>query len=418
MPQRFYSSTAVATTLDNNGLAADPTAVTCTVLSVAGFPDTPFTLVIDPDTTNEEIVTVTSRSGNNLTVARNQESSGLKEHAGLAPAKHMITGRDLQEANTHVNSSTNVHGITSEVVGRTDPQVLRGKEIRGDGSNPNTFGAIPQAAIVNLTADLSNKAPLASPSLSNPTFTGTVTASGASAVTLPSNTTIGNVSSTELSRLDGVTSPVQTQLDAKAVYPSQSGNAGKFLTTDGSATSWATVSGGTGTVTGVTAGTGLTANSVSGGTISTSGTLAIDSTVATLTGTQTLTNKTIGTGSSLTTDVTAVTQTSTDNSTKVATTAFVKSVVGTTNQIRSGTTSSQSIANATASTTTITFTSNITTTNKPVAMASVVGTGTGVATVRTEMQGSSGTWSGVKVTIYNNTGSTQNLQVDWLVIGI
>jgi len=48
--------------------------------------------------------------------------------------------------------------------------------------------------------------------------------------------------------------------------------------------------GGSGTVTSITAGTGL-----SGGTISTSGTIAIDSTVTTLTGTQTLTNKTLTT---------------------------------------------------------------------------------------------------------------------------
>ena len=47
------------------------------------------------------------------------------------------------------------------------------------------------------------KAPLASP-----TFTGTVV--------LPSTTSIGNVSSTEIGYLDGVTSAVQTQLDAKA----------------------------------------------------------------------------------------------------------------------------------------------------------------------------------------------------------
>jgi hypothetical protein len=88
--------------------------------------------------------------------------------------------------------------------------------------------------------------------LNSPTFTGTVA--------LPSGTSIGNVSSTEISYLDGVTSAIQTQINAK----------------------------GAGTVTSITAGTGLT-----GGAITTTGTIAIDSTVATLSGTQELTNKTL-----------------------------------------------------------------------------------------------------------------------------
>jgi hypothetical protein len=52
---------------------------------------------------------------------------------------------------------------------------------------------------------------------------------------------IGDVSNTELQYLNGVTSAIQTQLNAKAVYPSQTSNSGKYLTTDGSAVSWATV---------------------------------------------------------------------------------------------------------------------------------------------------------------------------------
>lgn len=54
-----------------------------------------------------------------------------------------------------------------------------------------------------VTNSLSAKAPLASP-----TFTGTVV--------LPSTTSIGDVSNTEISYLDGVTSSIQTQLNAKA----------------------------------------------------------------------------------------------------------------------------------------------------------------------------------------------------------
>jgi len=51
-------------------------------------------------------------------------------------------------------------------------------------------------------------------------------------------TALANVDATELGYLDGVTSNVQTQLNAKAVYPSQTGNSGEYLTTNGTTTSW------------------------------------------------------------------------------------------------------------------------------------------------------------------------------------
>lgn len=55
-------------------------------------------------------------------------------------------------------------------------------------------------------------------------------------------TTLGTVSTTELGYLDGVTSAVQTQIDGKqATLPSQSGNNGKYLTTDGSSVSWGAI---------------------------------------------------------------------------------------------------------------------------------------------------------------------------------
>jgi hypothetical protein len=56
-------------------------------------------------------------------------------------------------------------------------------------------------------------------------------------------TALTTVSATELGYLDGVTSAVQTQVDGKEpTLPSQTGNSGKYLTTDGSAKSWGTVS--------------------------------------------------------------------------------------------------------------------------------------------------------------------------------
>jgi len=52
---------------------------------------------------------------------------------------------------------------------------------------------------------------------------------------------IGDVSNTELQYLNNVSSNIQTQLDSKAVYPVQTSQSGKYLTTDGTSTSWATV---------------------------------------------------------------------------------------------------------------------------------------------------------------------------------
>jgi hypothetical protein len=54
----------------------------------------------------------------------------------------------------------------------------------------------------SVTTSLSGKA-----STNSPTFTG--------AVTLPSNTSIGTVSSTEIGYVDGVTSAIQTQINTK-----------------------------------------------------------------------------------------------------------------------------------------------------------------------------------------------------------
>lgn len=75
------------------------------------------------------------------------------------------------------------------------------KSMVGLGNVDNTTDANKPVSTATQTA-LDLKA-----NLSGPTFTGTVV--------LPSTTSIGNVSATELGYVDGVTSAIQTQLDAK-----------------------------------------------------------------------------------------------------------------------------------------------------------------------------------------------------------
>jgi len=81
----------------------------------------------------------------------------------------------------------------------TSAMILDGTIVNGD---INDSAAISQSKISNLTTDLAAKAPLA-----GPTFTGTVV--------LPSTTSVGDVSATELGYVNGVTSAIQTQLDDK-----------------------------------------------------------------------------------------------------------------------------------------------------------------------------------------------------------
>jgi hypothetical protein len=79
------------------------------------------------------------------------------------------------------------------------------------GETELTSDAVTTAKIANsaiTTAKIANSSVTVAKIESNPTFTGTVT--------LPANTSIGNVSSTEISYVDGVTSAIQTQIDTKS----------------------------------------------------------------------------------------------------------------------------------------------------------------------------------------------------------
>lgn len=192
---RNYSSTAVQTELVG---AITNVATSATVAADNGFPATPFTLVIDPDTVNEEIITVTARSGTNLsTIVRGQDGTTAVAHSDEAVVKHMVTARDLQEAQNHIEATTDIHGVTGSLAGASNTMTFSNKTISGAN---NTLQDIAQGSVTGLTSALNAKAPIA-----NPTFTGTVV--------LPSTTSIGNVSSTEINYLDGVTSAVQTQIN-------------------------------------------------------------------------------------------------------------------------------------------------------------------------------------------------------------
>ena len=133
MTTRKYSSRAQQTTLASSITSGD---VSMTVVSGSNLMGgkTPsvsetYTVVIDPDTANEEIVDVnTYTSGNTLTIVRARDGSTGVAHSAGAVVRHMVIGRDLQEANDHIEATTG-HGATGSVVGTTNTQTLTNKTL-------------------------------------------------------------------------------------------------------------------------------------------------------------------------------------------------------------------------------------------------------------------------------------------------
>jgi hypothetical protein len=128
MTIRKYSSTSQETTLTS---ALNNSATTMVVASASGLLSgiTPatgetFTVVIDPDTALEEIVDVIAPSApgsTTLTITRGTGVDGTTAiaHSAGAKVRHMATGRDFRENNTHVNGSLAQHTATTSAELRT-----------------------------------------------------------------------------------------------------------------------------------------------------------------------------------------------------------------------------------------------------------------------------------------------------------
>ena len=185
---RVYSSTSVATTLAS---ALTNIATSMTVTSGGGAPliqgsgfanGDIFTIAIDPDTQNEEICYITANSGDTFTITRGQAGSSAIAHSSGASVKHVLTSADLDYFRNGVETAN---------------------------------AAVPKSTV---------------------TTKGDLIAATASAtvsrVGVGSNGQVLTADSTQTAGIKWST------IDA---LPSQTGNAGKYLTTNGTAASWATV---------------------------------------------------------------------------------------------------------------------------------------------------------------------------------
>jgi hypothetical protein len=101
MPRRFYSSIAQRTSLST---PVNASATTFVVNAAVGWPSSfPYTLIVDQDTINEEVVNVTGRSGTTLTVQRGQDGTSAVSHDSGAVVAHGVSARDFNEPNKFLN---------------------------------------------------------------------------------------------------------------------------------------------------------------------------------------------------------------------------------------------------------------------------------------------------------------------------
>lgn len=208
---RYYSSTAAQTSL-NGGISNSQ--VTITVNSLTGYPvSLPWTGVIERDTVNEEVVTVTGVSALTLTVTRGADGTAAVAHSSGATFEHGVSARDYNEPQAHIAASGNVHGIAGSVVGTTDAQVLSNKTLLipviSQISNTGTL-LLPTSSdtlVGRATTDTLTNKTLTSPTLNTPTIAGPTfsgIASGslsgltATGATFDNASTIGGVSGTLL----------------------------------------------------------------------------------------------------------------------------------------------------------------------------------------------------------------------------
>ena len=178
---RLYSSVSVETILSASITSSQTSMAVATgtgsallggVVLAAGNVDQ-FTVAIDPDTVNEEIVFITANSGDTFTIVRGRAGTSQITHASGATVRHVLTSNDLDYFNTAIQ-----------------PTQLTAK-----------------GALITATA-----------------------ASTVSTLSVGSNGQVLTADSTEARGIKWAT---------PSSLPSQTGNSGKYLSTDGTTTSWA-----------------------------------------------------------------------------------------------------------------------------------------------------------------------------------
>lgn len=169
---RQYSSISVETTLAST---ISSTATTMTVASgtgtallggvtlAAGNVDQ-FTVALDPDTTNEEIVFITAASTDTFTIVRARAGTSGVTHSAGATVKHVLTSDDLDAFKASISPVANV-GFAGSTSGTTTVQATAVA-----GTTTLTLPAATDTLVGKATTDTLTNKTLTSPTLNTPTI--------------------------------------------------------------------------------------------------------------------------------------------------------------------------------------------------------------------------------------------------------
>jgi hypothetical protein len=127
--------------------ALSNSAISAVLTTVTGLPASlPYTLILDPGLTTEEVVEATAIGGTTVTITRGMDGTSGQAHSSGAEVRHGFSARDFQDSRNHEANTATAHGVTGTVVGTTNTQTLTGKTISGAS---NTLSAIPIGAVTN-----------------------------------------------------------------------------------------------------------------------------------------------------------------------------------------------------------------------------------------------------------------------------
>jgi hypothetical protein len=123
-----------------------------------------FTVAIDPDTTNEEIIFVTASSTDTFTIVRARSGTSGVQHSAGATVKHVLTSDDLNAFKASISPVTNL-GFAGSTSGSTTVQATAVA-----GTTTLTLPAATDTLVGRATTDTLTNKTLTSPTLNTPTI--------------------------------------------------------------------------------------------------------------------------------------------------------------------------------------------------------------------------------------------------------